>query len=127
MEILEVKVNELPTTCVQCKCRAFDPNAEPSDEFMKEKGGTNVCVFTGEEIWNTQRGEKCPLTEEVPIPIENFRAKGQWEVIHGVMTPGGDPLVKCPFCKSEDSVHLIGIEMPKHWNYCPVCGAELQE
>ena len=52
---------------------------------------------------------------------------GKWEVVHGCLTPGGDPYLICPFCHSEESGHLGGIEMPKHWNFCPVCGAKLEE
>ena len=51
----------------------------------------------------------------------------KWERIKGVMTPGGDPCVRCPVCKSRESEHLIGIESHRHWNYCPVCGERLEE
>ena len=51
--------------------------------------------------------------------------RGEWEVVHGVFTPGGDPWVRCPFCRGKNTEHLEGIEMPKRWNYCPNCGAEM--
>lgn len=51
----------------------------------------------------------------------------KWERLKGVMTPGGDPCVRCPVCKSRDSEHLIGIESHRHWSYCPVCGERLEE
>lgn len=57
-----IKGIETPKTCVQCKFRAYDPHRDPSDGLGK---GTNVCWFTQEEIWNTQRGEQCPL---IPVP-----------------------------------------------------------
>ena len=62
MSIL-IKGMEMPTTCVQCRFRCYDPYREPSDGLGK---GTNVCWFTQEEIWNTQRGEQCPLIELPP-------------------------------------------------------------
>ena len=54
------------------------------------------------------------------------RLRGRWENISkpGDFTPGGDPIGRCPFCKSIKSIHDIGIEGP-HWNFCPMCGAEL--
>lgn len=50
---------------------------------------------------------------------------GKWAVMHGVMTPGSDPLLYCPYCNSRDSEHMGGIEMPKNWNWCPVCGVKM--
>lgn len=50
---------------------------------------------------------------------------GSWAVMHGVFTPGGDPLLYCPYCNSRDSEHMGGIEMPENWNYCPVCGVKM--
>lgn len=54
-------------------------------------------------------------------------SSNKWEVVKGVLTPGGDPYLICPVCHDEASGHMGGIENPKHWNYCPVCGAELEE
>lgn len=51
--------------------------------------------------------------------------RGKWETVQGVLTPGGDPLKRCPFCKSRESEHLDGVEHPCHWNYCPTCGARM--
>ena len=42
----------------------------------------------------------------------NHDKKGEWEVVHGVCTPGGDPCLVCPFCHDRESEHLGGIEMP---------------
>lgn len=50
---------------------------------------------------------------------------GKWETVKGVLTPGGDPLLVCGNCKSVDSEHLCGVEHPRVWNYCPVCGAKM--
>ena len=51
--------------------------------------------------------------------------RGRWEVVHGVLTPGGDPLLRCAICKSRESEHLCGIECRTIWNYCPNCGAKM--
>lgn len=50
---------------------------------------------------------------------------GRWEVVKGVFTPGGDPLLMCPFCKAKESEHLYGVESRVDWNYCPNCGAKM--
>lgn len=49
-----------------------------------------------------------------------------WEDITppGAFTPGGDPIGRCPICKSKESIHNIGVEGP-HWNFCPICGAQM--
>ena len=51
--------------------------------------------------------------------------KGQWETVHGVLTPCGDPLKRCSFCRSRESEHLDGIEHPSNWKFCPICGADM--
>lgn len=52
----------------------------------------------------------------------------RWEVVRGVITPGGDPLLRCPRCRSRESEHLGGIECNRaHWNCCPICGAHMDE
>ncbi len=57
-------------------------------------------------------------------PVKHAR----WEVVRGVLTPGGDPLLRCPRCRSRESEHLGGIECNRaHWNYCPHCGAHMDE
>lgn len=50
---------------------------------------------------------------------------GRWETVHGVLTPGGDPLKRCPYCKSRESEHLDGVEHPSRWMFCPICGAKM--
>ena len=57
--------------------------------------------------------------------VDNRNKRGRWAVVHGVMTPGGDPCFVCPFCFDKNTEHLGGIEMPMLWNFCPNCGAEL--
>lgn len=51
--------------------------------------------------------------------------QGEWEVVHGVLTPGGDPLLRCPRCRSRESEHLCGVECSIEWDFCPKCGAKL--
>lgn len=54
------------------------------------------------------------------------RDKGEWEHIHGYATPGGDPVLGCPYCHSRESHHVNGIEIHHQWNFCPNCGADLR-
>ena len=66
--------------------------------------------------------DAAPAVEAEPV------VHAHWEVVHGVLTPGGDPLLRCPRCKSRESEHLGGIECNRtHWNYCPHCGAHMDE
>ena len=54
------------------------------------------------------------------------RPKGEWETVKGnYFTTGGDAVLICPFCHSEESKHSGGVEFPVHWNFCPYCGAEM--
>ena len=55
---------EMPKTCVQCDLKFYDPEMR-WDENGIEQIGAWVCKRTREIIWNTQRGENCPL---VPLP-----------------------------------------------------------
>lgn len=55
---------EMPKTCVQCDLKIYDPEIR-WDENGTEQIGAWVCKRTREIIWNTQRGEGCPL---VPLP-----------------------------------------------------------
>ena len=58
------------------------------------------------------------------VEIEQVR-HGEWEIVRGVLTPGGDPLKRCPYCKSRESEHLDGIEHPSRWMFCPICGTKM--
>lgn len=55
---------EMPKTCVQCDLKWFEPEKIWNDNGV-ERIGTWTCRRTGEIIWNTKRGENCPL---VPLP-----------------------------------------------------------
>ena len=55
---------EMPKTCCQCDLKNYDPEIR-WDENGIEQIGAWVCKRTREIIWNTQRGENCPL---VPLP-----------------------------------------------------------
>ena len=65
------------------------------------------------------------LRNEIPAADVMEIRHGKWEVMHGVLTPGGDPWVRCPYCRNKNTEHLEGIEMPEQWNYCPNCGAKM--
>lgn len=55
------------------------------------------------------------------------RPHGEWEILKGdYFTGGGDPVLICPFCHSEESKHMGGIEFPVNWDFCPNCGASME-
>ena len=60
---------EMPKTCVQCDLKIYD-NEMRWDENGIEQIGAWVCKRTREIIWNTQRGENCPLR---PLPEKHGR------------------------------------------------------
>ena len=97
-------------------------STDPGEEYMKQREAYEMakdalkctcCDFrVGDECCYGVYMEKEPL---------------KWEHIEGVMTPGGDPYVRCSVCKSKESEHLIEIESRRHWKYCPICGERLDE
>lgn len=64
MADIVIRGMEMPKTCVQCDLKIYDPEIR-WDENGIEQIGAWVCKRTREIIWNTQRGEGCPL---VPLP-----------------------------------------------------------
>lgn len=71
----------------------------------------------------TMNGVKI-LNQFPPTDVSPVR-HGRWEVVKGVFTPGGDPLLRCHLCKAKESEHLCGVESRVDWNYCPNCGAKM--
>ena len=75
----------------------------------------------------------CPRwTKVIRNMVEEIRgttAVGEWVIVHGLYTPGGDPVWKCSNCGK--GVHVYGVEhgsygadMADHqWVACPNCGA----
>ena len=61
---------EMPKTCCECDLKTYDPEKVWNDNGI-ERIGVLVCKRTGEVIWNTQRGENCPL---YPMPEGHGRA-----------------------------------------------------
>ena len=59
-----IKGMEMPKTCCQCDLKIYDAEIR-WDENGIEQIGAWVCKRTREIIWNTRRGENCPL---VPLP-----------------------------------------------------------
>lgn len=51
---------EMPKTCVQCDLKRYDQERIWTDNGV-ELLGAWVCKRTDEIIWNTQRGENCPI------------------------------------------------------------------
>lgn len=64
-----IKGMEMPKTCVQCDLKRYDQERIWTDNGT-ELLGAWVCKRTDEIIWNTQRGENCPL---VPLPEKHGR------------------------------------------------------
>jgi hypothetical protein len=92
-----------------------------SDEIMVDHDGQKLRVSVFDDgHWVGEHFVELPEME----PVVHAR----WEVVRGVITPGGDPLLRCPRCRSRESEHLGGIECNRaHWNYCPICGAHMDE
>ena len=82
----------------------------------------DICdSYSGEEIITFfPYNEDCEYFDDVKNYSKPVHA--EWETVHGVLTPGGDPLKRCPVCKSRESEHLDGVEHPSRWQYCPICG-----
>ena len=55
---------EMPKTCCQCDLKIYDPEKRWNENGIEQIGAW-VCKRTREIIWNTQRGENCPL---IPLP-----------------------------------------------------------
>ena len=60
---------ETPKTCCECDLKTYEPEKVWNDNGI-ERIGVWACKRTGEIIWNTRRGENCPL---VPLPAEHGR------------------------------------------------------
>ena len=69
MADIVIRGMEMPKTCVQCDLKTYDPEKIWNDNGV-ERIGVWVCKRTREIIWNTQRGEECPL---VPLPEKHGR------------------------------------------------------
>lgn len=83
--------------------------------------GIRMCLEASAAITDLL-GENQSLRNAADVsPVRH----GRWEVVKGVFTPGGDPLLRCPFCKAKESEHLCGVESRVDWNYCPNCGAKM--
>ena len=55
---------EMPKTCCQCDLKIYDPEKRWNENGIEQIGAW-VCKRTREIIWNTQRGENCPI---FPLP-----------------------------------------------------------
>lgn len=67
--------------------------------------------------------DKIPTADVVPVK------HGHWEKVdtRGYLSPGGTPTVRCSNCKNRRTEHLSGVEYPEWRNFCPVCGALMDE
>lgn len=69
MADIVIRGMELPKTCCECDLKTYDPEKIWNDNGV-ERIGVWVCKRTREIIWNTQRGEECPLA---PMPERHGR------------------------------------------------------
>lgn len=60
MHDILIRGMEMPKTCCQCDLKIYDPEKR-WDENGIERISAWVCKITREIIWNTQRGDNCPL------------------------------------------------------------------
>ena len=67
--------------------------------------------------------EDQPTVDAVPVK------HGHWEKVdtRGYLSPGGTPTVRCSNCNDRRTEHLSGVEYPEWRNFCPVCGALMDE
>lgn len=80
-----------------------------------------------EDSWWNKYGYSRSLLDKIVSSIETCSFNtGKWEHVSGYVTPGGDPVYGCPFCKDKKSHHVNGIENHNEWGFCPCCGAELK-
>ena len=86
------------------------------EAVCKNCNNRNIC----------EKDSKCPVIRTPAADVVPV-VHGRWEVVHGVLTPGGDPLLRCPICKARESEHLCGVECRAVWNYCPNCGAHMKD
>ena len=115
-KIIEV-ANDFTFTFAEDKRRYMDFLNYCLDNAPTVAKPLSDCVGDCKSCWKTKL-VNAPIVEPM---------RGEWEVVHGVMTPGGDPLLRCPVCRSKESYHMGGIEMPQHWNFCPNCGAMMSD
>lgn len=69
------------------------------------------------------------MTETLCKTDAGERKEGVWKKVQGMRLPIGGIcgyIFECPFCHSQESEHINGIETRQHWHYCPVCGARLK-
>ena len=100
--------------------------------FRLSQIGMNELFPDWNELPSDVRNMLCKLAKEherqlfaTPTVDAVEVVHGRWEVVKGVFTPGGDPLLRCPICKSRESEHICGVECFHVWNYCPNCGAKM--
>ena len=84
---------EMPKTCCQCDLKIYDPELR-WDENGIEQIGAWICKRTREIIWNTQRGENCPL---VTLPeghgrlIDGDALQAKFDLMENALAEHGRP------------------------------------
>lgn len=99
-----IKGMEMPKTCCRCDLKIYDAEIR-WDENGNEQIGAWVCKRTREIIWNTRRGENCPL---VPLPEGHGRlvdADALMDVIHSHDYP-----LTAHFNSTDNGMFTVGIQ-----------------
>lgn len=95
------------------------------DEYIEREAAIRALLNDSPEQVNYSREDAADCVRYMDAADVAPVRHGRWEVVKGVFTPGGDPLLRCPFCKAKESEHLCGVESRVDWNYCPNCGAKM--
>ena len=73
---------------------------------LKKMHGEGYCIGNNEAMLRIfEELANLKMVEAAPV------VHTHWEVVRGVLTPGGDPLLRCPRCRSRESEHLGGKEV----------------
>ena len=95
------------------------------DEYIEREAAIRALLNDSPEQVNYSREDAADCVRYMDAADVAPVRHGRWEVVKGVFTPGGDPLLRCPFCMAKESEHLCGVESRVDWNYCPNCGAKM--
>lgn len=95
------------------------------DEYIEREAAIRALLNDSPEQVNYSREDAADCVRYMDAADVAPVRHGRWEVVKGVFTPGGDPLLRCPLCKAKESEHLCGVESRVDWNYCPNCGAKM--
>ena len=91
----------------------------------------NYCGYCWLNNWD-EGGADVEVIAYTPVSNIKIKPKGKWIRVGGYVTPGGDPVWRCPNCGK--GKHVWGIEHNSYgadvadhqWVACPNCGIEME-